>query len=335
MYEQRESGMYYEIGLSIGKRFKKEFSSIDGFPPEFSKEKLKLSLEFENEVEKYTPELLEELHGIADGSEIDYNILVANELTPYRLQPACLVMAISGEHTQNELPILARNHEWQEDDSQYLTLCYTRPKNKIQSFGFTFMTVNMSRYGGINKAGVAISSTAASFVNSGPGVMLNVATRWILDNCETTEEATAFLKKIPKTWGVAYLIIDKNNTIAKVEAHREKTKITYSEDGFGFVTLLFDSPDMEQYNQIDEFTKLYHPRKEFLTQWFDQYKGKINPETIIKALQDHDHSMCDHFSDGQVNYGICWSWIVTIGKTDAHICAGPPCKNEFITHSIF
>ncbi|MHA2399492.1 MAG: hypothetical protein ACXADU_11470 [Promethearchaeota archaeon] len=45
--------------------------------------------------------------------------------------------------------------------------------------------------------------------------------------------------------------------------------------------------------------------------------------------------MCDHSSDGRVNYGICWSWNVTIGKTDALICAGPPCRNEFIEHSIF
>ncbi len=335
MYKQRETGGYYEMGLSIGKHFKKEFSSIVGFPPNFSKEKLKLSLEFEKEVEKYTPELLEELHGIAEGSGIDYHILVANELTPYRLQPACLVMAISGEYTQSGFPILAKNHEWQEEDSQYLTLCYTRPKNQLESFGFTFMTANMSRYGGINKAGLAISSTSTSFVNSGPGVMFNVATRWILDHSETTEEAIAFLKKIPKTWGIAYLIIDKNNTIAKVEAHREKTKITYSEDGFGVATLLFDSPDMEQYNQIDELTKLYSPRKEFLTRWFDQNKGKIHTKTIINALQDHDHSMCSHSSDGQVNYGICWSWIVEIGKAEAHICAGPPCKNDFITQQIF
>lgn len=335
MFEQCVSGSYYEMGLNIAKQFKEEFSNIEEFPPKFSKEKLDLSLEFEKEVCKYTPELLEELHGIADGIEIDYNILVANELTPYRLQPSCLVIAISGEHTHNGLPILARNHEWIEEDSKNLTLCHTKPKHKIQSFGFTFMTLNMSRFGGTNERGLAISSTSASFVNSGAGVMVNVATRWILDNCETTEEATEFLKKIPKTWGTAYLIIDKESTIAKVEAHREKTKVTYSDDGFEFVTMIFDSPEMEKYNQNDEFAKLYYPRKEFLTQWFYLHKGKITTKPIIQALQDHDHSMCDHVSDGQYNYGICWSWIISIGKTEALICAGPPCKNEFITHNIF
>ena len=110
-----------------------------------------------------------------------------------------------------------------------------------------------------------------------------------------------------------------------------KKKITYSDNGFGFVSLLFDSPEMIKYNQIDEIAKLYYPRKEFLTQWFDQHKGRINTKTIIQALKNHDHSMCNHFSDGRWNYGICWSWIVTIGRTKALVCAGPPCKNEFIT----
>ncbi|MFX1252884.1 MAG: C45 family autoproteolytic acyltransferase/hydrolase [Promethearchaeota archaeon] len=334
MYEQRVSGSYYEMGLKIGTIFKKEFNVIEGFPPDFSEEKIKLGMEYEKEVKKYAPELLEELQGIADGSGIDYTVLAANELSPYRLQPSCLVMAISGEHTQSGLPMLARNHEWVEEDSQYLTLCYTKPTGKIGSFGFTFMTANMSRYGGINEVGLAIASTNASFVNSGPGVMINVATRWILDNCETTEEAAAFLKKIPKVWGIAYLIIDKNNTIAKVEAHRQKTKITYAEDGFELVTLLFDSPEMEQYNQIDEIAKLHYPRKAFLTKWFDQNKGIINDKLIIDALKDHEHAMCDHSSDGKFNYGICWSWIVTIGKNEALVCAGPPCKNEFKKHSI-
>ena len=335
MYEQRVKGTYHEMGLSIGKQFRDEFSNIEGFPPKFSQKNLDLSLKFENEVKIHTPDLLGELDGIAEGSKVHYNTLVANELTPYRLQPSCLVMAISGDHTQIGLPVIARNHEWIEEDSQYLTLCYTSPKNKIQNFGFTFMTSNMSRYGGVNEAGVAISGATTSFVNSGPGVMFNIAIRWILDNCETTEETVAFLKRIPKTWGIAYLIIDKNNTIAKVEAHREKTKVTYSEEGFEFVTLGFDSPEMKKFNQIDRYTRLYNPRKEFLTQWFDQHKGKITPKVIIRALQNHDHSICDHFTDNRFNYGTCWSWIIPIGKLEGLVCVGPPCKNRFEKHSMF
>ena len=53
--------------------------------------------------------------------------------------------------------------------------------------------------------------------------MLNLATRWILDTCRTTKQAVAFLEQMPKVWGETYIVIDQENTIAKVEAHREKT----------------------------------------------------------------------------------------------------------------
>ncbi|MFX0094423.1 MAG: C45 family autoproteolytic acyltransferase/hydrolase [Candidatus Hodarchaeota archaeon] len=338
MFEQKISGSYYEMGLQIGEKLKQVRIEIKKYPngiflPIFSSEKLELAMKFDEKVRKYTPDLHEEMKGISDGSGFAYKALVANEFTPYRNQPSCLVMAISGEHTQNGLPVLARNHEWIEEDSVFLTLCYTRPKNKIESFGFTFAGLNLSRFGGINEAGLAIASASADFFNSGPGVMFNVAIRWILDNCRTTEEGVAFIEKIPKTWGTAYILIDSNNTIAKVEAHREKTKITYAEDGFGFVTLRFDSPEMVLHTRNDEYscrnTNFYFPRAKFLTNWFERYKGQITNNLIIDALKDHDHYMCNHSSAGKFNYGICWSYLLSIGEKNALVCAGPPCKNEF------
>ena len=52
---------------------------------------------------------------------------------------------------------------------------------------------------------------------------------------------------MPKVWGETYVIIDKENTIAKVEAHRKQTKVTLTDTGFDFTTLLYDSPEMQQY----------------------------------------------------------------------------------------
>jgi predicted choloylglycine hydrolase len=329
MHEVRLSGSYYDIGLKTGKMLEKD----KGLLPKFSKEKIEKGMEYEREVRKYAPELLEELQGIADGSGVDYRVVATHELSPYRLQPSCLVMAISGDHTQSGLPVLAKNHEWIEEDSEYLTLCYTKPKAKLCSLGFTFHWANMSRFGGVNEAGLAISATTTAFVNSGPGVMFNVAKRWILDNCRTIEEATEFLEKIPKTWGMAYLMIDKTSTIAKVEAHREKTKVTYTDDGFDCVTLRFDSPEMEEYNEQDERADwaldVYSARKPFLMNWFHQNKPNIDNEMVVDALKNHEHKMCTHDYDGQVHYGICWSWILSPGSKKAAVCAGPPCKNSF------
>lgn len=339
VFEVKESGSYYDVGLRMGRLLKT--AKIEGFPPKFSKETLDKGMEWEREVQKYTPELLNELRGVAEGSGIDYRVLATFELSPFRLQPSCLVMAISGNHTKDGYPVLARNHEWNEEASEELTICYTKPEGKLRSFGFTFYGMFLSRFGGMNEAGLAISSASTNFVNSGPGVMLNLATRWILDNFESTKEAVEFLKTIPKTWGTAYLLIDRDNRIAKVEAHREKTKVTYTEKGFDFVTLIFDSPEMQKYNEKSEWGKwaseIHATRKEFLSKWFAQNKGTFDNTMIINALKSHERKMCTHDYDEQakVHYGICWSWILSPGKNKARVCAGPPCKNKFRKFDVY
>lgn len=321
-------GSHYEIGLTIGKILK----NVPGYPPKYPQEVLEKSHPYEEQVRIYAPDLLDEFRGIADSLDIDYYIPVTLETSPYRFETtSCLVMAISGEHTKSGMPVLARNHEWMEEDSKNLRLCYTEPDGKLKSLGFTFHWPLVSRYGGINEAGLALSSNSATFENTGPGIMLNVATRWILDTCKTTKEAVTYLETMPKVWGETYIVIDKGNNIAKVEAHREKTKVTYSDTGFALNSLLYDSPEMNQYmsqERIDDCIEFTSARKAFLSEWFAQNKGNITDQIIIDALRSHEHKMCYHGLEG---LEICWSYILTIGATNALVCAGRPCKNEFVS----
>lgn len=320
------SGSHYEIGLQMGEILEE----TQGYPPKYSGEVLEKSRPYEEQVGIYAPDLLDEFRGIADRLGIDTFVPVTLEATPYRFQvSSCLVMAISGEHTRNGKPILARNHEWMEADSQNLRLCYTQPNGKLRSLGFTFHWPLVSRYGGMNEAGLALSSASATFENSGPGVMLNLATRWVLDTCETTKQAVAYLEKMPKTWGETYVIVDRENTIAKVEAHRQRTTVSYTDKGFDFNTLLYDSPEMQglmSQDRIDRCIEYASARRAFLNEWFHQHKGKIDDHVIIEALKSHEHKMCYHGLEG---LEICWSYLLRIGENNALVCAGSPCRNAF------
>jgi predicted choloylglycine hydrolase len=321
------SGSHYEMGLQLGEILKRE----RGYPPNYPKDVLAKSHAYEEQVQIYAPGLLEEFHGMADSLGIDYRIPVTLEATPFRFQAtSCLVMAISGEHTKDGMPVLARNHEWMERDSENLRLCYAKPDGKLGSLGFTFHWPLVSRYGGMNNAGLALSSNMATFDAAGPGIMLNLATRWILDTCRTTREAVAYLEAIPKVWGTTYVIIDRENHIAKVEAHREKTKVTYSETGFEFNTLLYDSPEMQQFmsqERIDSCIDYTSARKAFLAEWFARTKGHITADLIIDALKSHEHKMCFHGLEG---LEICWSYVLNNRESKALVCAGRPCHNEFV-----
>lgn len=326
MYKLELEGTYYEIGRQIGKALEK----VKSYPPKFPQEVLEKSHPYEEVAKKYTPDLLEEFRGLADQLDIDYYVPITLELTPYRFQmTSCLVYAVSGEHTRSGLPILARSHEWKEEEKDNLAVCHTAPKDKLKSLGFTFHWPLVSRYGGMNEAGVALSSASSSFENSGPGIIVNIATRWILDNCRTTQEAVTFLEKMPKVWGETYVIIDKENTIAKVESHAKKTNVTYSKSGFTSNTLHFDTLEMQDLvsqEDRDLFREPFSARQNYLNDWFELNKGNITENMIQDVLKDHVHQMCYH---GSIGLEICWSYILTIGKEEALVCAGRPCKNEF------
>jgi hypothetical protein len=217
-----------------------------------------------------------------------------------------------------------------ERDAESLTVCHTQPDGKLGSVGTTFRWSLVSRYGGMNEAGLAIASASTAFENPEPGIIINIATRWVLDNCETTEDAVAFLETMTKVWGETYIIVDKNNTIAKVESHRKKTVTTYSDSGFAYTTLLYDAPEMKRLlssKRMINCSEIHSTRKEFLDNWFVQNKGKISNELIIDALKDHENAICYHGLEG---LEICWSYILEPTEQNAIICQGRPCKNDYI-----
>jgi hypothetical protein len=126
------------------------------------------------------------------------------------------------------------------------------------------------------------------------------------------------------------LIIDKENTIAKVEAHKERTMVTYSETGYDWNSLMYDSPGMQPYldkERIATFGEFASTRKAFLEQWFSQHKGKITDEAITDFLKNHEHKMCYHDLEG---LEICWSYLLKIGESDSLLCVGSPCKNPYV-----
>ncbi|MCE7743197.1 MAG: hypothetical protein GOP50_12170 [Candidatus Heimdallarchaeota archaeon] len=132
MHQIESKGTYYEIGRQIGKKL----SKVKSYPPKFTKEVLEKTLPYEEVAKKYTPDLLEEFRGLSDELDIDYYVPLTLELTPYRFQAQCLVFAVSGEHTRSGHPVLARSHEWKEEESVNLAVCHTAPEGKLKSVGY-------------------------------------------------------------------------------------------------------------------------------------------------------------------------------------------------------
>ena len=84
-------GKYYEIGYYLGKKI--DENQLSYYSRKFSKEQKDFAHECEIIVKQFFPEILEEIQGIADGSQLDYNNLIVSEIAG-ELKHSCTVLAI-------------------------------------------------------------------------------------------------------------------------------------------------------------------------------------------------------------------------------------------------
>ncbi|MBD3193342.1 MAG: hypothetical protein GF308_22090 [Candidatus Heimdallarchaeota archaeon] len=73
-----------------------------------------------------------------------------------------------------------------------------------------------------------------------------MATRGILDNHSTIDEAKNFLQRIPHFHCFNYLLCDKDGNLLRVETASEKDDIVYYENGLGISTNHYLSKKMQE-----------------------------------------------------------------------------------------
>jgi len=91
----------------------------------------------------------------------------------------------------------------------YFVVYQTRPNSKNASLSFSGHMFGI--YGGVIWKGFACAITAVPVFTRRlqPGVRMNIAVRWMLDNLCLTDEAVDWLKGVPHVWAHNYLIADK------------------------------------------------------------------------------------------------------------------------------
>ena len=330
MWVRKVSGTYYEIGRQIGQLMRKQnCQDFTGADIPFLQDPLKLdfAMKCKISVEKHAPDLLQELDGVLEGGDFDFNTLGVLELS-LSAQAGCTLFAISGEHTIDGNPILARSYDFEDWTISDFTGTWVSLDQKYASLGFT--DIGIGRYGGANECGLAVATTMANPMDTAPGVINCLASRWILDTFQTTGEAVDFLMKIPHVWGVNFLIIDKENDIAVVETHPKKTVRVSHLNGFAAVTNHYTSPAMSSYQSQIHPSSL--SRLEYMNDWFENRTGKISVNDVKNVQRDHEAGICVHFSNERVTFQTCWAWIAQGVYRIIHVCQGSPCENEYETH---
>jgi len=320
------AGSYYELGLEYGRILSENKLDSWWTPP--SEAKRALVKACEREIAVHAPGFLEEVRGVADACQRDYTLALSNMTVTYWEQPACNVVAVAGTQCRNGRTIFARNHDWVDEDQEWVTCFRTSPKNGLQSIGFGF--ADPGRYDGVNEAGLAIGSAWIYYRHKPqPGLRMNVVTRWVLDTFSDTPSAVDYLKRIPHHEAISYLVADKTGCIARVEAAPERVEVAFTQDGLLAAINLYQSQEMAHLECAPGTENLVHRHKKRIPAWYEAHKGQIDLDAAKRLCSDHEIGLCDHGEGRSEPFGTIYSWVAELGTGEIHIAHGRPCQNEY------
>jgi len=320
------AGSYHELGLQYGKII--AANNLHSWWQQPTGATLALVKACEREIAVHAPGLLEEIRGIADACGCEYDLALANMALSYWELSACNVVAVSGSQCRNGKTILARNHDWLDEDQEWVTCFRTHASTGFQHIGFGF--ADLGRYGGVNEAGLAISGAAIWYVNKPkPGLRFHLAIRWILDTCADTRSAVDFFQRIPHREAVSFLIADQEGRIARVEAAPEGVNVALTQDGMLAAINLIQSEGMQHLERIGEEGQIVYQHQERIKAWYDNNKGQIDLEAIKRLCSDHEIGLCDHGEARSEPFGTIYSWVAELGTGEIHVAHGRPCENEY------
>jgi predicted choloylglycine hydrolase len=301
-------------------------------PPPVAEGRVEMAKGCEQALEEHTPILLEEIKAMVEAGGYEDTSLKTFEmaLNPYP-EFGCSIFAISGEHTTTGNMIFARNYDWATSFNDLFTLFRTYPKGALASLSCTDLLVG--RYGGINEAGLAIGLTAIpGSRRDHPGVMLHLATRWILDNCKTVKDAVSFMKKIPHVRGNNYLVADQKGETALIQAAPEKVEVVRPVDGLVVATNHFQTADMQAFEDEKFIPESSVPRLEVIRNWFKNKEGKIDSvqaQAVLSGMIDGRQGVCQNFTREGASFSTIWAWIYEVGGRIMKIADGLPNSVDF------
>jgi len=206
------TGNHYDQGFAHGKLLKKDINDIierwkkeveQQYQMPFAKAtKLFFSTtDIVESINNCCPELIEEIRGISDGSEIDYNTILSFQLSEeidvlYDITKANRCTSISINRTDSTPTLLAQNM----DPPKFLhgkpvLLHFINSKTNDQSYVFTFP--GFIGLTGLNSNGVGITCNGMSMLNrSKDGLPVSFVVRKVLQ-CENEYDAFNFLHQNP------------------------------------------------------------------------------------------------------------------------------------------
>lgn len=305
-------------------------------------EVLERASEFGRQIESVEPGILEEMHGIAEGSGFKLEEIIAincrTEILYGSNQPAsnaheCTTIAVGPNASRDGTTILGKNWDWKAECQESVIILQAR-----QDDGPDFVMVveaGMIGRDGFNEHGIAVAGNLLRSTLDGtrPGIPVPLVRRRVL-NSRRIDDAFNAIMAAERAASTNYIVAHESGIIVNFETSPEQVYPIYPDAGllthsnhFTATAALVHgigrdvSPD--SLYRIQRVRDLLEPKI-----------GDITVEDIQNALRDHaghPRSVCRHAEYDRDGSASIASIVTDLGRMEMHVTSGPPCEHPYQT----
>jgi predicted choloylglycine hydrolase len=326
MYHGRFTGTHYEAGYKWGHLLLRNGKKLDHCPTfELTEDKYAFARECVAEYQKYFPQILEEIQGIADGNDVPVETLHALLFCMYcfEFDNKCTCFAFS----TGEEVVFARNSDFLVSLEKLYMNCLYNLKGGYPFNGNTTAFVQMED--GVNLHGLAAGLTFVYPKIRKPGLNAGMLLRYLLEKCKTTGEAVDELYKLPIASAQALTIADKSGQIVIVECNPSEIAVIKPCDGERFVATAnnFNSEKMQFYRNPAVEDWRSEDRYQTVRSALEQNKGGYTVAFAQDVLSGKYGFMCQY--DRKQNADTVWSVVYDLKRKQIWRVEGNPARKHF------
>jgi len=318
------------------------------------------ALAFEQKIKASYPEIMEEMEGIANGAEIDFevfrNAAIGRPAASFshtksagenQNEEECSCFALRQQIGGQDV-FLAKNADLATEGDPLaddLTVLLVQPKEGFQYLCYTGFPEWPGGTEGINEHGLAMVGSGVStndvpdqwMQNTKVGVPLHLLQSVLFRTCRTIEEALDHIRHSPRGFlGRNLLITDRTGGWAKCEVSFNHLEIDRGEDRTYLIgTSHFRSEKLKSLSPSRVEYPSSYLRYEQLESLLSEVKGELEPKDARMILADHyngpsNKSICRH-SNVSNTFG---SIFIHDSPPTLHALFGRPCRQKFVAYSL-
>jgi predicted choloylglycine hydrolase len=337
--------------------WKSELASYWSNPDEYIGEFI-ADTRFPSSVERWMPDLMEEVNGIAEGAGIDFDTMFAFQCVDEEWWysrnrkhgiaiPAPDKCSVIGVYGQNGLPTyVAQNMDLLSYEDEFQVLLRIRHDDSdLESF--VFSQAGLIALNGMNNHGIAECVNALLQLDQCiDGLPVAFVNRGILER-ETFDDAVDFVKTVKHASGQAYTIGGPERvatfecsarSVVPFEPYKNATRLYHTNHPLV-------NPDQSIFEAYLEKLALsrndWYPNSEIRYQALETRIGNVERpvslQTIKDALGSHDdpgNPVCRHKpEDGSDGFTFGCTIFELGQKPRLHLAPGPPCETPFESYA--